>query len=313
MVKKAARIFWLLSGVLIVLGTTTLFAQDTPAGGAAPTGRGAGAEGGRGAGRGTAGASTGGRNVDVTSTRNIDKGAVERGTEQFGNYCGSCHGTDARGGTGKADVDLVRSVLVLDDLGGKQIGEFLKAGHPAKNKTVFPFADAHISDIAAFLHNNVSVASERGAYKYLDVLVGNAKAGEAYFNGTGGCKGCHSIAGDLKGVGAKYDPATLQMIIVTGGGGGGRGGRGRGNGSAAAAKTVTVTDKSGNAVKGTLVTISDFIVTLREPSGAIRSFFRDGDTPKVVIVDPLQAHLDLMRKYTDDDMHNLTAYLATLK
>ena len=262
-----------------------------------------------------AGVSPGGRGVDVTATRNIDTAAVERGMGEFGNYCASCHGVDARGGSGKADVDLVRSVLVLDDLGGKQIGEFLKAGHPAKNKTVFPFPDAQITDIAAFLHNNISVASERGAYKYLDVLVGNAKAGEAYFNGAGGCKACHSIEGDLKGIGAKYDPPTLQLNIVTGGGGGGggRGGRGGRGGNSATAKTVTVTDQSGKAVKGTLVNISDFIVTLREPSGAIRSFYRDGDVPKVVVVDPLQAHLDLMRRYTDDDMHNLTAYLATMK
>jgi len=246
---------------------------------------------------------------DVTDSRSFDKAQVERGKTTFGMLCGSCHGADARGGTGKAQIDLIRSVMVLDDVGGKELGEFLKGGRPAKNMPAFTLTEEQVSDIAAFLHANIAQVSERGAYKYPDVLVGNAKAGEIYFNGAGGCTKCHSIGGDLKGIGTKYDPPTLQLHIVTGGGGSGRGG----GGDPRTAKQVTITFPDGKVVNGTLGQISPFTVSVRDASGTAQAFPRDGDVPKVEIVDPLQAHLDLMRKYTDDDMHNLTAYLATLK
>jgi mono/diheme cytochrome c family protein len=245
---------------------------------------------------------------DVTDSRSFDKAQVERGKTTFGMLCGSCHGADARGGAGKAGIDLIRSVMVLDDVGGKALGEFLKTGRPAKNMPAFTLSDEQVSDIAAFLHAGIAQVSERGAYKYLDVLVGNAKAGEAYFNGAGGCTKCHSVTSDLKGIGAKYDPPALQLRIVTGGGGPGRGGN-----DPRTAKQVTITFPDGKVVSGILGQISPFTVSVRDASGPPQTFPRDGDNPKVEIVDPLQAHLDLMRKYTDDDMHNLTAYLATLK
>ncbi|HEY4087184.1 MAG TPA: c-type cytochrome [Bryobacteraceae bacterium] len=249
------------------------------------------------------------KGTDITSSRNFDMTAVDRGKAKFAMLCASCHGEDARGGTGKTQVDLVRSVLVLDDVGGKELGEFLKMGRPARKMPAFTLPPEEVSDIAAFLHYNVTVASERGAYKYLDVLVGDAKAGEAYFKGAGGCTKCHSVTGDLKGIGAKYDPPNIQLRVVTGGGGGGRGSAN----NPATAKKATITVPGGEVVSGTLTQITPFSVTVRDASGAPQTFERDGDNPKVVVTDPLQAHLDLMRKYTDEQMHNLTAYLATLK
>ncbi|HVW09421.1 MAG TPA: c-type cytochrome [Bryobacteraceae bacterium] len=259
--------------------------------------------GGRGGGRGADLA----KGTDVTSGRNFDMVSVDRGKAKFAMLCASCHGEDSRGGAGKTEVDLVRSVLVLDDVGGKELGEFLKTGRPAKKMPAFTLTPEEVSDIAAFLHYNVTVASERGAYKYLNVLVGDPKAGEAYFNGAGGCTKCHSVTGDLKGIGAKYDPPGIQLRVVTGGGGG------RGRGNPATEKTATVTLADGKIVSGTLVQITPFSVTVRDASGTQQKFDRNGDNPKVLVTDPLQAHLDLMRKYTDEEMHNLTAYLATLK
>ena len=192
-------------------------------------------------------------------------------------------------------------------MGGKELGEFLRTGRPARKMPAFTLPSEEVSDIAAFLHHNVTVASERGAYKYLDVLVGDAKGGEAYFNGAGGCAKCHSATGDLKGIGSKYDPPNIQLRVVTGGGGG------RGRGNPATAKKAAITLADGTVVSGTLTQISPFSVTVRDASGTPQTFARDGDNPKVVVTDPLQAHLDLMRKYTDAEMHNLTAYLATLK
>ena len=77
--------------------------------------------------------------------------------------------------------------------------------------------------------------------------------------------------------------------------------------------TVTVTLASGAIVEGRLVHIDDFLVTLKLLDGTSRSFRRNGNLPKVIVRDPLQAHKDLLPVYTDTDIHDLTAYLVTLK
>ena len=59
--------------------------------------------------------------------------------------------------------------------------------------------------------------------------------------------------------------------------------------------------------------IDDFIVTLMDADGVTHTFRRDGDTPKVEVRDPLQGHKDLLKVYTDKDIHDVTAYLVTLK
>ena len=137
--------------------------------------------------------------------------------------------------------------------------------------------------------------------------------GEAYFNGAGRCTQCHSTTGDLAGIGSKYDPKTIQDLIVSGGG------MGVGRRSAGSARpkvsptTVTVTLPSGQTFKGELDHISAFAVALREPDGTYRSFARHDSIPKVVVTNPLQWHLDMLPKWRDADIHNLTAYLVTLK
>jgi cytochrome c553 len=218
--------------------------------------------------------------------------------------------------------------MVLDDLGGREIGEFLKYGRPEKNMPKFDLTPEENADIAAFLHRQIVAASERGTYQRLNVLSGNAKAGEAFFNGpVGKCNTCHSATGDMKGLAAKNnnDASTIQGLIVGGGAAGGRGGRGRGGAApgadpAAAAPTpsktaitATVTTKSGETFTGLPVQVTDFVVVIQPSSGPIKSFIRQGDWPKVELHNPLQAHVDLLGKYTDDDIHNLAAYLVSLK
>ena len=124
----------------------------------------------------------------------------------------------------------------------------------------------------------------------------------------------------LKGVGAKYDPFSLQGRWLQprggrGGGGGGRGGRGGGTAAASTrgVTAVTVTLPSGQTVSGALDRVDDFSVSLRDAAGEYHSFTREGATPKVEIHDPLKAHTDLLAKFTDADIHNVTAYLVTLK
>src|SRR5712691_10230714 len=181
----------------------------------------------------------------VERLRAFDPAAVERGRIVFGDKCGSCHRSNARGGQGFSGPDLIRSVLVLQDLNGLQIGAHLQAGH----KFSIPLMPPDISDIATFLHCEITYAAERTNYQLQYVMIGNAKAGETYFSGAGGCNRCHSATGDLKGIGSRYDGPRLQALIAFGTvGGEGRGeGRGRGGagGVSRTARRATVTLASG--------------------------------------------------------------------
>jgi mono/diheme cytochrome c family protein len=237
-----------------------------------------------------------------------DAAAVDRGKQLLGQQCGFCHGANARGGSG--GPDLTRSALVQEDEGGRQLGDFLRVGRPDRGMPKFDLSAQDDADLAAFLHGEIYLAANRRLYKILDVLVGDPASGQAYFNGAGRCSACHSPAGDLKGVGAKYNPVDLQGRIVYPR-------RGAIPGSPAwedkNAVRATVTTASG-PVTGAVVRLTDFEVTIFDAaSGQQRSFLRNGETPRVVVTDPLQAHLDQMLKWTDADMHDVTAYLASLK
>jgi len=241
------------------------------------------------------------------ATRNYDPAAVERGKTTFVASCGFCHGSNAKGG--EKGPDLLRSVIVLDDENGSTIGPVILRGRPDKGMPRFPLSQEQIADIAAFLHNSIKTAIERDNYKILNIVTGDAKAGAAYFNGAGGCHSCHSVTGDLKGIGAKYEPVTLQGKFL------------QPNYTweegtpphKVSAITATVTLPSGESVTGVIVHYDDFNIALRDAEGNYRSFQRVNDVPRVEIHNRLQAHVDLLSRYADADIHNLTAYLVTLK
>lgn len=237
---------------------------------------------------------------------------LAHGQQLFGGNCSFCHGSDARGG--EKGPNLVLAKPVLDDQHGELITPIVQNGIPAQGMPKFALSAADIADIAAWLHTQP--LSDRGAPSTLDILVGNAKAGEAYFNGAGHCTQCHSVNGDLAGIGGSYDAKMIQNLIVAGGGGRRFGRRSAGAGSRPPpppATTVTVTLPSGQAIQGGLDHISAFIVALRQPDGTYRSFARHDAVPKVVVTNPLQWHVEMLPHWRDADIHNLTAYLVTVK
>jgi cytochrome c oxidase cbb3-type subunit III len=245
----------------------------------------------------------------------FDPASVERGQAILVAKCGFCHGQNARGGAGGSD--LTRSPIVQEDEGGKQLGAFLKVGRPEKNMPKFDLPDQEVADIATFLHSTIEAVSNRRDYKILDIVVGDAKAGAAYFAGAGGCTACHSATGNLAGVAGKYDAVALQQRMLMPRGGGGWGGPRRGGFAPhldANAVKATVTPASGEPVTGALVRLTDFDVTVYDAaSGQLRSWVRTDGVPAVTLSDPLQAHVDQLEKWTDRDMHNVTAYLVSLK
>ena len=211
----------------------------------------------------------------VERLRAFDPAAVERGRSLFGEKCSSCHRQNARGGKGFAGPDLIRSALVLQDVNGRQIAAHLQTAH----RPAIALSAEETSAIGTFLHREITYAAERTNYQLQYVMTGDARAGEAYFKGAGGC---------------------------------GRGRAGTG-GPSRAARRATVTLPSGETVSGVLLRLTDFDVTIGGDDGTPRSWLRSGGVPKVTVTDPLQGHIDLLPKYTDAAIHDLAAYLATLK
>jgi cytochrome c oxidase cbb3-type subunit 3 len=232
-----------------------------------------------------------------------DAAAAARGEKLYTPNCAFCHGEKARGAGGP---NLVRSETVLHDEKGELIGAAVAKGRPDKGMPAFPaLTDGQLADIAQFLHLQVELVANRGLYKRLNVVTGDARSGEAWFNGAGGCQTCHSVTGDLAHIAARYQPEQLQTRFIWPGGGGFGGGRGP------RAQKVTVTLPSGQAITGTLKQMDDFDISIYDDAGIYRSWAREG--LKVELDDRLAGHRQLLEKYTDKIMHDLTAYLVTLK
>jgi cytochrome c oxidase cbb3-type subunit 3 len=235
---------------------------------------------------------------------------AQRGQKTFASACAFCHGADARGGA-QGGSDLLQSTVVLEDEGqGAVLAKFLAVGRPEKGMPPFSLPRAQVADMAAYLHARVTAAA-RSTPPAATILVGNATAGAAYFKGAGRCATCHSVTGDLRGIGAKYEPMMLQgrMLVPRG-----TGGYPGGDKTTDAALRATITPASGAAVTGDVVYLSDFYISVHDTAGRRHTFIRRGPgNPAVALHDPLHGHLALLGTITDEQMHDLTAYLATLK
>jgi mono/diheme cytochrome c family protein len=229
-----------------------------------------------------------------TGRQKIDAAAADRGRTVYLARCVNCHGNAAKGTDN--GPDLIRSLVVLRDRMGGGIGPALRS--PSHQAVL---TSAQVVDVSHFLHQRVeAIAGNRNAATPPNVLTGDPDAGRAYFDGAGGCSGCHSPTGDLAGIGRRIPvPVNLQqrMLFPT---------------LRARQVEATVTPRSGAAVTGVLVRMDDFTLALRDAMGEYRAFTRTPDLG-VVVRDPLAAHYALLDRYTDADMHNLVAYLETLE
>src|SRR5712692_6364147 len=223
---------------------------------------------------------------------------VQSGSALFRQDCSFCHGRDAGGG--ETGPDLTRSKLVTADVGGNKIGAVVRTGRPEKGMPRFDYSDQQIASLIAFIHTQKNNApTKKGGRKGVDVAdlqTGNVEAGKQYFEGAGGCASCHSPTGDLAGIASRYQGLELEEQMLY---------------PKHAKSKVTVTPGSGETITGTLDYLDEFTVGLIDATGAYRSW-RTRDVQYKV--DPsLNAHVDLFDKYTDADIHNLMAYLQTLR
>ena len=220
------------------------------------------------------------------------------GGSLFQQNCAFCHGRDAGGG--ETGPDLTRSKLVTADVGGDKIGDVVLHGRVDKGMPAFQLSPEQITQLSAFIHAQQTKAmSQSGKRKGVDVAdlqTGNVEAGKAYFNGAGGCATCHSPTGDLAGIASRYEGLQLEERMLY---------------PKDVKNKVAVTLPSGEAVAGTLEYLDEFTVGLRDASGTYRSW--PVSTVKVKVDAPVEAHVALFPKYTDADIHNLMAYIQTLR
>jgi cytochrome c oxidase cbb3-type subunit 3 len=314
------------------LVVSTLAAQQPPAAPAQPPAQApAQPQGGRGQGRAGGGPPQG---FPAQQRPPGDPALIARGKTQFELVCAACHGRDLRGGD-MGGPNLLRSLLVLGDQNGEAIGPVIKNGRPDKTPAMppLPLLDDDIKAVVEYIHSVAAKSPRQGMpppselAAELNILVGDAAAGQQYFAGK--CASCHSVDGaastasSLQGIATRVaEPKALQNIWVSGGAAAGRGGGrgGRGGGAAAApgaptprAVTAAVTTPSGERTEGRLVRVDDFYIAVMLEDGTIRSFTRRGAIPKIEIKDPLEPHRALLSVLTDKDLHDVTAYLATLK
>ena len=228
----------------------------------------------------------------------IDSTAADRGKQIYLQFCVNCHGNLAKGT--EQGPDLIRSVMVLQDSEGAKLGPALTRLPNHKRD----LTKRQVADLSQFFKQRVEeTVKNRNAAKPPNVLTGDAKAGQTYFSAK--CSMCHSPAGDLAGIAKRYDPVTLQQRFLFPRSGG------RGAPTPKRAQ-VTVTPSSGEPVSGSLERIDDFNISLRDSSGEYHSWQRTPDL-KVEVQDPYASHNQLLDEYTDADMHNVVAYLETMK
>lgn len=240
----------------------------------------------------------------TVSPQSYPQEQVQAGQRIFAAQCGFCHGRDAMGG--ESGPDLTRAALVAQDIRGDKLGPLVRSGRVDKGMPAFNLNDADLAATVAFIHDAKSKAESltggRRAVDVADLQTGNVEAGKRYFNGA--CSKCHSPTGDLAGIANRLQGLVLlQRMLYPG--------SGRDAGPAPSPARVTVTLPSGQIVTGKLAYRDEFTIALTDSTGWYRAW--PSRQVKFTVDDQLQAHVEQLGKYTDDDMHNVLAYLQTLR
>jgi cytochrome c oxidase cbb3-type subunit III len=227
---------------------------------------------------------------------------IQAGELRFSSECGFCHGRDAAGG--ETGPDLTRSKLVAEDRRGDKIGPLVRRGRPEEGMPAFSLSGADLAAIVAFIHDQKFKAEALGGGRRSvateDLATGDAAAGLRYFNGAGGCSACHSGTGDLAGIASRYQGlALLRRMLYPG------------DRPTPARPKVTLWLPSGGTIVGTLASQDEFTILVLDPSGTRQRY--EKTSVKFQIENPMSAHFDQLAKYTDDDMHNVYAYLLSLR
>ena len=223
---------------------------------------------------------------------------VKAGQLLFQQDCAFCHGRDAGGG--ETGPDLTGSPLVASDVNGSKIAAVVHQGRPQKGMPAFRLTDPEMNSIVAFIHYRKDETDlhpgGRRRVEPADLQTGDVEAGKRYFNGTGGCASCHSPTGDLAGLAKRHVGLRLEERLLYPGG---------------AKAKVTVTLQSGQTLSGNLAYRDEFTIGMLDQDGWYHSW--PAASIKYKVDEPVEAHAELLGKYTDDDIHNLMAYLQTLK
>jgi cytochrome c oxidase cbb3-type subunit 3 len=228
-----------------------------------------------------------------------DAASAKKGQPLYAQNCATCHGENARGSQGP---NLIRSVVVLHDENDEEMGPVIKTGRPQAGMPPFPQLSAEdIHNIDQYVKLQVELAANRGTYgaTYGDLrnkVTGDSAAGQVFFEAH--CKQCHSSTGDLSHIGSKFQQAAqLQQRFLWP--------------ASPGPVKGTVTTPSGQKVGGTLVKNDDFFVALRDSEGAFHEWPKN--QVKLEVDDKLAGHRAILPLYSNADIHNMTAYLVTLK
>jgi cytochrome c oxidase cbb3-type subunit 3 len=230
----------------------------------------------------------------------LEQENAKRGAAVFQQSCAFCHGKNADGGS--EAPNLIRSLLVRHDKNGDLIGPVIEEGRPDRGMPAIRLPANQSADVVAYLHALLSLSDSAGDsgpssnYSLKLLLTGNAEQGKDFFNGKGGCAGCHSPQGDLAHISAKYPPINLQARFLY---------------PVGTSSAATVTLPSGTVVTGNLVHLDAFSVSVVDSDGWYHSW--PVSKVKVTVRDPLEKHHELIHQYSNADLHNVFAYLETLK